>query len=146
VQQCIFAAILNISAVADMQKRGFWYSIRAWGFGLEQESWLLKSGFVDSWEGLRRIFFETEFVDAAGNRHMVTYRGMDSGGGESEESDLSRTAEAYLFAYQNPGVVLFKGQQKMSTMHTVKDVDKIPGTNDTAKRPDRERASVTRSA
>jgi phage terminase large subunit GpA-like protein len=121
--------IAAITAVADMQKRGFWYSIRAWGYGLEQESWLLKAGFVDSWEGLRRIFFETEFVDADGNRHMVTYRGMDSGGGESEESDLSRTAEAYLFAYQNPGVALFKGQQKMSTMHTVKDVDKIPGTN-----------------
>ena len=50
--------IAAITCVADMQKRGFWYTIRAWGFGLEQESWMLKCGFIDTWEGLRRIMFE----------------------------------------------------------------------------------------
>jgi phage terminase large subunit GpA-like protein len=121
--------IAAITAVADMQKRGFWYKITAWGYGLQQESWLLRYGFVDSWEALRQIFFETEFTDHKGRRHAVTLRGLDSGGGESAESELSRTAEAYLFAYQNPGVKLFKGFQKLSSLHTVKALDKIPGTN-----------------
>lgn len=121
--------IAAISAVADMQKRGFWYSIRAWGYGIEQESWLLKAGFVDSWEALRQLMFESEFTDPRGQKHHITLRGMDSGGGASDESDLSRTAEAYIFAYQNPGVLLFKGQQRMSALHRFSPQDKIPGTN-----------------
>jgi phage terminase large subunit GpA-like protein len=121
-----FAAI---TATADMQKRGFWYKITAWGFGLEQESWLLKAGFVDSWEALRKLFYESEFRDAAGNPHVITLRIIDSGGGESDESELSRTAEAYLFAYQNPGILLGKGQQRMTRHFSVSDLDKIPGTN-----------------
>ena len=122
--------IAAISCSADMQKRGFWYTIRAWGFGLTQESWLLKCGFVDSWEALRRIQFESEFKDVAGNSYVVTLRGLDSGGGEGEEhADLSRTAEAYLYAAANPGVVLFKGRQRMAREYSVTDLDRIPGTN-----------------
>lgn len=122
--------IAAITAVADMQKRGFWYKITAWGYGLEQESWLLKAGYVDSWEALRRLFYESEFPDVAGGRHVVTLRGMDSGGGESEQwADLSRTAEAYLFAAANPGLVLFKGVRTMSSAHRMTKLDRLPGTN-----------------
>lgn len=117
-----------ITAVADMQKRGFWYSIRAWGYGLELESWLLKAGFVDSWEALRKLFFESEFLDGSGQKHHITLRGMDSGGGEGE-GDLSKTAEAILFCYQNPGILPFKGQQRMSSLTRSVPQDKIPGTN-----------------
>ncbi|MCP3177292.1 phage terminase large subunit family protein [Desulfuromonas sp. KJ2020] len=123
------APIAAITAVADMQKRGFWYKITAWGYGLTQESWLLKAGFVDSWEALRKLFYESEFRDAQGTPHIITLRGMDSGGGESDESELSRTAEAYIFAYENPGMLLFKGQKRMSRAFSVTDLDKIPGTN-----------------
>ena len=121
--------IAAISAVADMQKRGFWYKITAWGYGIEQESWLLKAGFVDSWEALRKLFYESEFTDPRGTKHTITLRGMDSGGGESDESELSRTAESYLFAYKNPGMLLFKGQQRMTALHRYSPQDKIPGTN-----------------
>jgi terminase, large subunit len=122
--------ISAISCVADMQKRGFWYTIRAWGYGLEQESWLLKCGFVDTWEGLRRVMFESQFEDVAKNKYVVTLRGLDSGGGEGEEhADLSRTAEAYLFAAANPGVVLFKGRRRMAREYNVTAIDRIPGTN-----------------
>ena len=122
--------IAAVTAVADMQKRGFWYKITAWGYGLEQESWTLKNGYVDSWEALRLLFYETEFQDVAGNTYVINLRGMDSGGGESEQwADLSRTAEAYLFACKNPGMLLFKGQKRMSKPFTVTDLDRLPGTN-----------------
>lgn len=117
-----------ITAVADMQKRGFWYKITAWGYGIEQESWLLKASFVDSWEALRKLFYESEFVDASGQKHLITLRGIDSGGGEGD-GDLSKTAEAYLFAYRNPGMHLFKGQQHMTSLFRGVPQDKIPGTN-----------------
>lgn len=120
--------IAAITMAADMQKRGFWYKITAWGYGLEQESWTLKTGFVDTWEALRRLFFESEFTAADGTRHTITYRGMDSGGGEGDSEDLTRTAEAYLFAARNPGVFLFKGRQPMTTRYRETDRDTIPGT------------------
>lgn len=122
-------AIAAITCVADMQKRGFWYKITAWGYGLEQESWTLKSGFIDSWEGLRKIMFESQFEDVSKGKYIVTLRGMDSGGGEGENEELSRTAEAYLFAAANTGVTLFKGRQKMTRHYSVTEIDRIPGTN-----------------
>ena len=122
--------IAAITAIADMQKRGFWFRITAWGFGLDQESWLLRAGFVDSWEALRKLFYESEFQDVHKNRYVVTLRGIDSGGGESEEyADLSRTAEAYLFACANPGIMLFKGQRTMATPYSKSNRDRLPGSN-----------------
>jgi terminase, large subunit len=122
--------IAAITCVADMQKRGFWYKITAWGFGLEQESWTLKAGFIDTWEGLRRIMFESQFEDVNKQLYNITLRGMDSGGGEGEEhADLSRTAEAYLFAAANPGVVLFKGRARMTRQFNVTPIDRLPGSN-----------------
>lgn len=122
--------IAAITCVADMQKRGFWYKVTAWGFGLEQESWLLKAGFVDTFEGLRQIMFESRFEDVNRNQYIINLRGMDSGGGEGEEhADLSRTAEAYLFAAANPGVILFKGKRHLARQFMSSDIDRIPGTN-----------------
>ncbi len=123
-------AVAAITCVADMQKRGFWYKVTAWGFGLDQESWTLKTGFVDSWEALRKIMFESQFADVTGQTYNVSMCAMDSGGGEGEEhADLSRTAEAYLFAAAHPGVILFKGRRRMSRHYNVTDIDRIPGTN-----------------
>lgn len=122
--------IAAITCIADMQKRGFWYKVTAWGYGLQQESWLLKAGFVDSWDALKQIMFESQYQDISGNNYNVTLRGMDSGGGEGEEhQDLSRTAEAYLFAAANPGVLLFKGRRRLSRNFNVTDIDRLPGTN-----------------
>jgi phage terminase large subunit GpA-like protein len=121
--------IAAITAVADMQKKGFYYSIRAWGFGLEAESWLLKCGFVDSWTALEHVFFRSEFHDVAGNAYMPNLWAMDSGGGESEDGELSRTAEAYLFGCRNPQVILFKGNSRMASIHKREVLDKLPGTN-----------------
>lgn len=122
--------IAAITCFADMQKRGFWYTVRAWGYGLEQESWLLKADFIDTWEGLRRIMFDSHYEDVNGTKYMVNLRAIDSGGGESEEhQDLSRTAEAYLFAAANPGIILFKGKRRLANTYRVTDIDRIPGTN-----------------
>lgn len=124
------APIAAITGVFDMQKRGFWYSIRAWGYGLEQESWQLKCGYLDTWDALKQVLWDSEFKDISGKTYVVTHRIGDSGGGESaEESDLSRTAEAYLFACKNPGLALWKGMRRMSSTHRVSSIDRLPGTN-----------------
>lgn len=124
------APIAAITAVADMQKRGFWYTLRAWGYGLEQESWLLRHGYVDSWEALDHVFFRSEFKDINGIVHVPTLWGMDSGGGESEEyADMSRTAECYLFCVKHPEIIPFKGNSRMQQIYTRSVIDKLPGTN-----------------
>ena len=124
------APISAITVVADMQKRGLWYTIRAFGFGIEQESWLLRHGYVDSWEALENIFFRTEFKTATGAVYVPNLWGIDSGGGESEEySDLSRTAECYLFCLRHPEVIPFKGNGRMQQIYSRTTIDKLPGTN-----------------
>jgi phage terminase large subunit GpA-like protein len=124
------APIAAITAVADMQKRGFWYTIRAWGYGLEQESWLLRSGYVDSWESLEHVFFRSEFRSSNGEVLLPTLWGMDSGGGESEEyADMSRTVECYLFCIRHPEIIPFKGNSRMQQIFTRSVQDKYPGTN-----------------
>jgi phage terminase large subunit GpA-like protein len=124
------APIAAIIAVADMQKRGFWYKISAVGYGLEAETWLLRHGYVDSWEALEHVFFRSEFKDASGSIYMPTLWGIDSGGGESEEyADLSRTAECYLFCIRHPEVIPFKGNSRMQQIYSRTVIDKLPGTN-----------------
>lgn len=122
--------ISAITCVADMQKRGFWYTVRAWGFGLEQESWLLQHGYLDSWAALENIFFRSVWHDASGNQFMPTLWAMDSGGGESDfDQDISRTAESYIFACQHPEILLFKGNSRMTQVVSKTTLDRIPGTN-----------------
>jgi terminase, large subunit len=122
--------IAAITAVADMQKRGLWYKISAVAFGLEQETWLLRHGYVDSWEALENVFFRSEFKTASGEIYTPNLWGIDSGGGESEEySDLSRTAECYLFCVRHPGVIPFKGNGRMQQIYSKTIIDKLPGTN-----------------
>lgn len=124
------AAIACVTSVADMQKRGFWFSVRAWAFGLEGESWLLRAGYVDTWNALERLFFGSEYLDARGGRHVPTIWAIDSGGGEGErEGDLSRSAEASLWAAAHPGVWLFKGVRTMSSPYRLTRHERIPGTN-----------------
>lgn len=124
------APIAAITAVADMQKRGFWYKITAIGYGLEQETWLLRHGYVDSWEALEHVFFRSEFKMANGTVCTPNLWGIDSGGGESEEyADLSRTAECYLFVCRHPEVIPFKGNSRMQQIYTKTVIDKLPGTN-----------------
>lgn len=108
---------------ADTQDNGFWYEIRAWGWGLAMDSWQVRFGFVDSLGALAEVLWGSEYRDADGGRYGVEFGLIDSGG--------HRTAEVYEFCRQpHPCPIMpSKGQGRMGRLHDVSKIDVYPGTS-----------------
>lgn len=110
----------------DTQDRGEWYTIRAWRFGEDQKSWLIKAGYVaasraDDFAPLDRLIFDSEYRDAAGHSHRIGYGIIDSQG--------HRTAEVYAWC-KRTGIFASRGAQKRKSQPvTVGKQDFYPGTN-----------------
>lgn len=121
------AAVITLQV--DTQKRGFYYEVRAWGYGLELESWQIRNGYIETFDALAKIGETDRYLDADGNEHVVELAVIDSGGGESENSDASRTVEVYDFCRLHPLFKPVKGQQRQSRPWKVGIIDTYPGTN-----------------
>lgn len=92
---------------ADTQDNGFYYEIRAWGYGFERESWLVREGFVDSLNALAKVLFDTSYPDADGNKYQVMASVIDAMG--------HRTKEVYDFCRLHRGkIVPLKGEERRS--------------------------------
>ncbi len=109
-------------AGVDTQDDGFFFTIRAFGWGMTQESWLIRHGEADSFEALFKILFEIEYKDAQGLYYPVMLAVIDSGG--------HRTSEVYDFARLNPGrVAAYKGASGRKANPKSKTIiDHYPGT------------------
>jgi phage terminase large subunit GpA-like protein len=111
-----------VTAGIDTQDNGFWFELRAWGWGQTSDSWQVRFGFVESFAALSEVLFGSEYRDADGVRHAVRFALIDSGG--------HRTSEVYDYCRQpHPSPVMpSKGQGRMSGLHTVGKIDVYPGT------------------
>ncbi len=114
--------VCTLVAGIDTQDNSFFFSIRAFGWGLTQESWQIRHGEVDSFEALVEILFNHEYRDSAGLYYSVHTAVIDTGG--------HRASEVYDFCRRYPGRVLaYKGASgrkpnpKSSTV-----IDTYPGT------------------
>jgi len=114
--------VAALTAGVDTQDDGFYYVIRAWGYGLSEESWLVRHGFVTSFEAVLQILLSDEYCDAAGHRYIVRLALQDMQG--------HRARQVAEFARQYPGrIIPFRGTaQKNQTCRWV-DMDAYPGTN-----------------
>lgn len=109
-------------AGVDTQDVGFYYWIMAVGWGLEQETWQIKAGYVETFSALERVLFGDEYRDAAGTVYPVHVAVMDTQG--------HRTDEVYDFSRLHPGRVLaYRGQQRKTTPVTISTIDTYPGTS-----------------
>ena len=82
----------------DVQKRGFWFVVRAWGEDLS--SHLVQYGYLSTFDEVRALVFDTWFPkDGTQERLQVWRAAMDTGGGKGEHDDenVSRTEEIYEF-------------------------------------------------
>jgi len=110
-----------LTAGADTQKYGFWYEIRAWGWGMILESWQVRFGYVDSFEALAQMLVEDEYYDIDGNRYRVRLAVQDAMG--------ERTSEVYDFSRMHRNLVVpFKGERKLASPTTWSKIDVYPGT------------------
>lgn len=110
--------VLGLVAGIDTQKNGFWYVIRAYGANLE--SWLIRYGFVDTFEALENIMLNSEYLDAKGKAYKVLFALQDAMG--------HRTVEVYDFCRVRPAIMCAQGVQKMAALYTLSNIDTYPGT------------------
>ncbi len=113
----------------DTQQLGFYYEVRAVGFGLDLESWQIRVGFVESDQALERILYDSEYRDVDGNSYQIQAAFIDSGGTREKKAKHSRTWEVYELCRRNPIIKPIKGVQRQERAWKVFKVDTYPGTS-----------------
>jgi len=108
---------------SDTQDNGHYYWIDAVGWGLEQERWRIRAGFVETEAALELDVFGTEYKDVAGNVYPVQLMVKDAMG--------HRTTQVYNMCLRWPGrVVPYKGATgRRPNPYTITKIDRYPGTN-----------------
>jgi len=124
--------VAGLTAAVDTQQDGFWYEIRAWGRGPEEESWKIRGGFVLTFSALEEVLWKNEYYDSDGRRAIVHMTVMDAMGGTRRQTAGvgTRTSEVYEFCRKHKGKILpFKGEQRMAQPYAYSKIDTYPGTN-----------------
>jgi terminase, large subunit len=107
----------------DTQDHGFWYRVRAWRYGLDLKSWLVKAGYVtsatpDDFSGLDEVL-AGEYPDENGEPHRIMAGIIDAMG--------HRTTEVYTWS-RRTGVLAAQGAQGRKTQPvSVSRIDRFPG-------------------
>jgi len=112
----------------DVQKAGFYYVVRAWA--RDYTSWLIRYGYIMSWDNLRQIIFDDVYYIHGGEPLHIWRAAIDTGGGEGAEEGISSTEEVYTWLRQNSQGVVFgvKGSSRpMATRMSQSIIDKMPG-------------------
>lgn len=113
----------GIEISIDTQDYGFWYRIRAWRYGLDLKSWLVKSGYVpssspDDFTALDQLL-GGEYPDENGESHRIMAGIIDTRG--------HRTSEVYAWC-RRTGVLAAAGAPgRKSQPVTVSRIDRFPG-------------------
>lgn len=108
--------VLAMTAGVDVQDDGFWYVIRAWGANLE--SWLIREGFVETWEALELVLWGSNYQDILENQYIVNLTFIDSAG--------HRTAEVYDFCRAYKFSRPIRGIQRMAAPWKITKIDTYP--------------------
>ncbi len=113
--------IAALLATVDTQDNGFWYEIRAVGYGQTLESWGVRHGFAGDRAALEEILFKSVYRDAAGEPYHVRVAAIDAMG--------HRTAEVYDMVRAWPGQLIpLKGERTMNSPIAWSNIEFYPGT------------------
>lgn len=93
-----------LTFTADTQKRGFYYEIRAWGWGRELTSWLVRCGYVTSFAAMEQVLL-ANYQDAQGNKHQVVFGLIDAMGDKTVDVyDWCRSVQIRNLVFPAQGV------------------------------------------
>ena len=113
--------VAGMTAGVDTQDYSLVYEIRAWGYGMEKESWGIRAGEVPTFEALAKVLWEDEYYDPEGNRYVVSLALQDALG--------HRTSEVYDFCVFHRGFIFpCFGKQKMAQPYTRTNLEFFPGS------------------
>lgn len=85
-------------AGVDTQAVGYWYEIRAVGYGEEQDTWQVDAGYVETDEELIEALFGRQYSDADGKAYSVEAAAIDAMG--------SRTPQVYRLCMRHFGKLI----------------------------------------
>ena len=113
--------VAALIGTVDTQDYGFWYEIRAWGYGLEKESWQIREGYVTTFDAVAEVMWRSEYRDNDGLSYVVNLVLQDALG--------HRTSEVYDFCrkYRSRIIPIF-GRQTMANPYTWTNIEYYPGT------------------
>lgn len=113
-------AALLFGADTQGEGDGWWYEIRAFGYGIIGDSWQVRAGFVETFEALEKVLWEHEYKDVDGNVYQVQFGLIDAMG--------HYTSEVYDWCIKHRGKVLpIKGEQRMSSPFAFTNLEFYPG-------------------
>ena len=134
--------VAAVAATVDTQDDGFVYEIRAQGWGIAEETWSVREGFIPvDWEvrtrpqgvecpwryhpgfdALRRVLWEEAYTDEDGVIYPVQLTIIDAMG--------HYTTEVYDFCAAHRGLILpYQGVQRMNVKYAYTPILRYPGTN-----------------
>ncbi len=98
------------------------YEIRAFGYGHNPSTWGVRHGHLMSFDALKKVLWEDEYKDAAGNPYKVHFACIDAMG--------KRTAEVYEFCRMHRGLILpCQGKDRLNgPSHAFSNIEFYPGT------------------
>lgn len=112
--------VAALIAGVDTQKGYFRYVIRAFGFGGNEESWLIQCGALPTFSDLEAVLLNTEYLDPAGKVYRVRAVMIDAMG--------NRTSEVYRWAARHRGRVFpYQGKRSLPTPYTLTSLEYFPG-------------------
>ena len=109
-----------LTAGIDVQKRGFWYVVKAWRPDLS--SAVIDYGRLTDWDSVHALM-ETRYdyednSPNAGKSLAIWRAGIDSGGTRTDEDVVSRTEEVYTFVRRHGAGRLFACKGASHESHT----------------------------
>lgn len=113
-------ASVALSAFVDVQRAGFWFTIRAWAPGPNLDSWLIRHGYLPTWQAVEKVLFEDQYKSPAGEARIINLALVDSGDGE-------RTDEIYAWCFQNPPALPSKGREQLTQPFRQSPITSYPG-------------------
>ena len=124
---------LALTCGIDMQKRGFWYLVRAWMPNMA--SYIIDYGQLPDWAEIAKLCFSTWYPvlgtdnKPSGEVRQIWRAALDTGGTEKDDGVTTYTEEAYLWIRANGGGVIHacKGaSRRQSTPVRSTMIDKLP--------------------
>lgn len=107
-------------AGVDTQKGYFRYVIRAFGYGEQEESWLIQCGAAQLFADLEELFFRSVYRDGTGREFHV--------GGVMIDAMGNRTREVYAWAKKWNGLVFpWQGKHAMNSPYAISPLEYFPG-------------------
>ena len=117
----VAALTFGVDTQGDDATGDLWYVIRAWGWGIDPDSWLIRSGKVTSMSALFAVLWQSEYRDAEGNIYPVRFGVQDAMG--------HRTDEVYNFAVLNRGFIMpSQGKDELAQLYAFSDLEFFPGS------------------